>query len=123
MPTLVPRDLLELDYQQLRVDLDYTTIGWIYSISDCDISHFTLEGFELDDVFTNSLQEPTLVHNSTTNIVTIPLNNVSGLHFRLSALGTNRSDGEVCEIIILSPTRYICIIFIFVITGIHCRNT
>ena len=93
MPTLVPRDLLELDYQQFRVDSDNITIGWIYSISDCDISHFTLEGFERGDVLTNSLQEPTLVHNSTTNIVSIPLRNNSGLYFRLSSFGEN---GELC---------------------------
>ena len=96
VPTLVPRDLLELDYQQLRVDSDNITIGWIYNISDCDISHFTLEGFELDDVLTNSLQEPTLVHNSTTNIVNIQLRNALNhgeLYFRLSSFGKN---GELC---------------------------
>ena len=87
---------MELDYQQLQVDSDNITIGWNYNISDCELSHFTLEGFELDDIRNNNLQEPALVHNSTTNIVTIPLRNVlnnSELYFRLSAFGEN---GELC---------------------------
>ena len=86
---------MELDYQQLQVDSDNITIEWIYSFSDCELSHFTLEGFELDDVLTNSLQEPTLVHNSTANIVTIPLKvfNNRELHFRLCAFSKN---GELC---------------------------
>ena len=86
---------MELDYQQLQVDSDYIIIEWIYSISDCDISYFTLEGFVLEDVLNNSLQEPTLVYNSTTNLVTIPLKvlNSRELHFRLSAFSKN---GELC---------------------------
>ena len=81
---------MELDYQQLQIDSDNITIGWIYNISLCDIDHFLLEAFNYSDDPNNNIMENVVSYNSTNDKVTILLGEIlSAMYIKVSAIDRN----------------------------------
>ena len=81
---------MELDYQQLQIDSDNITIGWIYNISLCDINHFLLEAFNYSDDPNNNNMENVVSYNSTNDKVTILLGEIlSAMYIKVSAIDRN----------------------------------
>ena len=82
---------MELDYQQLQVDSENITIGWIYNISTCEVDHFMLEAFNFSNIINN--MEPVSSYNSTINKITLPSREIHGKYIKLSIFNSN---GVVC---------------------------
>ena len=97
-PLLMSRDTLELHYQELQIDSNNITMGWIYvSGSQCEVDYFKIEAFNLDDIIANTNLEPIATYNSTTSSFSIPFrsgfmeNTSDPLYFRITA--SHRSCG------------------------------
>ena len=70
------RDVLELDYTQLRIGAVNTTIAWIYNSLICQPSVFAFEGYTNRTAIGTQSSIPTLTLNSTNVEITIPTSTI-----------------------------------------------
>ena len=104
---MIPRDTLELHYQELQIDSNNITMGWIHNVSgsQCEVDHFIIEAFNLNDIIANTLR-PVASYNSTTSSFSLPFrsafmeNTSDPLYFRITASdreGRNCGSGDGSE--------------------------
>lgn len=71
------------------------TVGWLHEITQCQVSYFLLDLFELEDVLSNNLLEPVFILNTTTDRAVISIDNTFGhlsdpiVYLRVSAFDEN----------------------------------
>ena len=88
---------LKLNYQQLEIGPVNTTIGWIYSLPNCDTERFfKLQGFTESDVISGHFIAPEINYITTSDSITISSSDLTSstgeiIYFRIVVTDVNNT--------------------------------
>ena len=88
---------LELNYQQLEIGPVNTTVGWIYSLPNCDTERFfKLQGFTESDVISGHFTAPEINYTTTSDCINISSSDLTSstgeiIYFRIVATDINNT--------------------------------